>query len=196
MTEPTVRVEPWQHVPPHGAEVDLYGFEAWEISTGKRLGDDALRWGPRKWGPRGVALFEVVGESFNMTGLQHPGFARGAPAELRVESNPHGVDGVAVAVYEGSGTAQGGHISNADLPVVLRLLRDEGGDLDCIVWREARRRADGLRCSLEVLAHRRGALRMDPPVGRGAAPPPGTPSAQPAQPPPRRRGLLRRVLGR
>lgn len=193
MTEPTVRIEHWQHVPPDGAEVDLYGFEAWEIATGRRLGDDALRWGPRKWGPRGVARFEVVGESFNMKGLQHHGFARGAPVELRAEANPHGVDGVAVAVYEESGSAQGGYIPNADLPVVLGLLRDEGGGLDCIVWREAHRRSDALRCSLEVLVHRRGVLYMDPLVASPAVMPP----APPARPPlPRRRGLLNRLLGR
>lgn len=188
-TDPTILIDLWQSSPnpnySDDRDFDIFGYNAWEMNTGQLLGRSNLDWGPRKWKQRCVARFDVVGESFNMEGLQHVGFNRGAPVELRVEPNVHGVNGEAIAVYEGTGSAQGGHISNEDLPVVLNLLRDEGPELECIVWREVRGTRDGRRCSLEVLLFRKGALRL----GRAADPDP--PAAEP-----KRRGLLSRILGR
>lgn len=183
--EPTVHIDYWQSGPhpayPDETYADIYGFTACEMATGQMLGRSNLDWGPRKWKQRGVARLEVVGESFHRAALQHPGFNRGAPVLLRIEENEHGIDGQAVAVYEASGSAQAGHISNADLPVVMNLLRQEGPDVECIVWREVRRKDDGRRYSLEVLVHRRGALDIDP-------------APEPA--PIRRRGLVSRIFRR
>lgn len=200
MADPTVRIEHWRWDAPPDSETDIYGFEAFDFATNTRISDDGLSWGPRKWPQRGVARFEVVGESFNMEGLQHAGFASGAPVELRIESNPHGVNGTAVAVYEASGRAQGGHIANRDVPTVLDLLLEGGGRVEAIVWQEVHRRRDGARCSLEVLVFRPGALYMDPrapgrPARRQVSAPRSAPLPAAAAPPPRR-GLLARILGR
>lgn len=177
MSEPTVRVEYWESVPPPEHRVILLGFNAYDYTTGTPLYRENLRYGPRKWKQRGVALFEVAGETFHAENLQHPGFVRGSPIGLRVESNEHAPDGIAVAVYESSYSAQAGHIANRDLAVVRKLMREELDDLAAIAWREARYVRGGRRCSLDVLVYRAGALHMNP-----------------IPPPPARRGLLQRLL--